>query len=315
MRILFVYHDYFKRRKRYGYILHSLGHSVKYVDVLSKTQGKPVELRHLEDVDFVLAINSAYAHFGILSEEFFAECAAKNIPVACYSTCLCEKTIRQTVKIAKPFSWVFEHTPQVVRLMKEADPKYAEKYHVLPHGFHPEQFFPNDLPKRYDVSFGGHPQQRNMKRREMLAAACDQFDVTVFGKALCQRLGRPKREYRTTTQERQIYNHSRVCLNLPFYDSTQGFLRAINAPNDRFFETSACGSIQLTGWDDDLAQMLEPDKECFYYKNTQDMLGLLDMILDNYERLCHVGERARIRCMTDHTYRHRIERMMRIVRG
>lgn len=317
MKILFIYHNYIDRRKRYGYLLAAMGHKVIFKDVGAKTAGTKVDKSLLSGVDLVFAQNSAYTVFGQLGKKFLDELASKNIPMCCYSTVLTERTPQETVEICKPFTFVFEHTPEVVVKLKETDPEHAEKYHWLPHGFHPEQFYPMQAPKKYDIVFCGSPQERHTKRMDMLKRVAKRYpgQLHLFGNKLCRWFGIPQVQYNTPDQERKIYARSKLCLNLPYYDSTQDWLRAIAAPNDRFFEIPACGGVQLTEYGPYLEQMFEPGKECFYFRDGHEMMTEIDRILKDWGSMAAVGDAAHKRAMAEHTYGHRLERMMAIVQG
>lgn len=313
MNILFIYHDYFERRKKYGYILNELGHDVRFCNVGNKTKGKVVSTKMLEGIDFVLAINVAYRYFGSLNDNFIDRMKQKNIKLASYSTVLCEKTIPEMVEIAKDHDYVFEHTPEVVDMFKEHDKDNADKYIWLPHGFHPEQFYSKPQKKIYDISFGGHKQIRHGKRCDCLSELKRHYNITVFNAGLCKRMGVKVRKYNTAKEERTIYNKTKLCINLPYYDSTMPHLRWIAAPNDRFFEVPACGALQLTEHGDYLVKMFEPDKECFYFKDIPDMVKKAGWILKNEGDLDCVRSAARERALDEHTYKHRLKKLLEVV--
>lgn len=101
---------------------------------------------------------------------------------------------------------------------------------------------------------------------------------------------------------------SRVVLNV-HADSSPRF-----ASNMRLFEVTGAGSLLLSDWRPNLPKLFEPDFEMVAYRSVEECLDKIGWLLD------HEGERVRIaaagkaRCLRDHTFDRRAERLNEIIR-
>ncbi|MEW6660618.1 MAG: glycosyltransferase [Thermodesulfobacteriota bacterium] len=86
------------------------------------------------------------------------------------------------------------------------------------------------------------------------------------------------------------------------------------AVNQRVFDVPAAGGFLLTDFKEQLAEVLEPGKESVCYHAPEEIPGLVRFYLDHPEARRRIIERARARVLQEHTYRHRIQEMLAVLR-
>jgi spore maturation protein CgeB len=81
------------------------------------------------------------------------------------------------------------------------------------------------------------------------------------------------------------------------------------------FEAAGCGACQLVDWKRDLGEVLADGEEMRAWKTVDEIAGLARDILAQPGRAREMGERACRRAHGEHTYRHRMERLLHIASG
>jgi spore maturation protein CgeB len=81
--------------------------------------------------------------------------------------------------------------------------------------------------------------------------------------------------------------------------------------NQRSFEPMACGAVVLNDDLPDLARCFEPGKEILVYRDTDELNGLIDRVQSEPGLAERVASRGRARILAEHTFRHRIETIMK----
>jgi spore maturation protein CgeB len=86
------------------------------------------------------------------------------------------------------------------------------------------------------------------------------------------------------------------------------------AVNQRVFDVPAAGGFLLTDFKEQLAEVLEPGKETVCYHHPEEIPELVRYYLDRPEARLRIVERGRARILREHTYRHRIQEMLAVLR-
>lgn len=73
------------------------------------------------------------------------------------------------------------------------------------------------------------------------------------------------------------------------------------------------GGVYLTSFNPDLAQHFAVGEEILCYRNSDEMLELIRYYLQHRDEAEKIAERSRIRCLRDHRWFHRYQRMAEIV--
>jgi spore maturation protein CgeB len=89
----------------------------------------------------------------------------------------------------------------------------------------------------------------------------------------------------------------------------------INGVNKRTFEIPACNGFQITSFRPITAEMFELDKEIVCYKNLNELKEKIEYYLDpkNENERMEIIEAGRKRVLKDHTYAHRLKKVIEIV--
>jgi spore maturation protein CgeB len=86
------------------------------------------------------------------------------------------------------------------------------------------------------------------------------------------------------------------------------------AVNQRVFDVPAAGGFLLTDFKEQLAEVLEPGKESVCYHQPEEIPDLVRFYLDHPEARRQIIERGRARILAEHTYRHRLQEMLAVLR-
>lgn len=117
-------------------------------------------------------------------------------------------------------------------------------------------------------------------------------------------------------QGRQVLNHekarafrgAKIVINNLMYAEIWGV-------NVRTFEAAGAGAFQLIDWRPGLAQLFEEEKELVAFRDMADLRDKIDYWLPRDEERLVIGEAASRRAHAEHTYRQRLELLLRTVAG
>jgi len=104
-----------------------------------------------------------------------------------------------------------------------------------------------------------------------------------------------------------VYTSSRVNLNIT---STQ----LVDSVNQRVFDVPACEGFLLTDNCPSLPELFEPDIEIVVYDDLKDMKDKLIFYLNNDTQRNKIARRARKRFLAHHTYQHRVQQIISVLK-
>lgn len=87
------------------------------------------------------------------------------------------------------------------------------------------------------------------------------------------------------------------------------------AVNQRVFDVPACGGFVLSDRREQLDALFEPGREALVYDGPQEIPDLVARCLGDAELRQRVGRAARERILAEHTYEHRLSRLLEVMRG
>jgi spore maturation protein CgeB len=105
-----------------------------------------------------------------------------------------------------------------------------------------------------------------------------------------------------------FYGASRVCFNATSRQMKQGL-------NQRVFDVPAAGSVLLTDWTEQLAELMEPGKEVLAYKSPEEIPGLVDRALKDQQFFEDIRTAGHHRAVSEHTYCIRCSRIVEVMRA
>lgn len=86
------------------------------------------------------------------------------------------------------------------------------------------------------------------------------------------------------------------------------------AVNQRVFDVPACGGFVLTDYREQMEDLFDLDTEAAVYRKPEKIPGLIDRFLHDPKQRDAISRNARKRILAEHTYAHRLARMLDIMR-
>jgi spore maturation protein CgeB len=86
------------------------------------------------------------------------------------------------------------------------------------------------------------------------------------------------------------------------------------AVNQRVFDVPCCGAFLLTDYRRQMEDLFEPGSEIVFYSHPDEIPGLVDIYLNDPDKRGRVAAAARKRVLAEHTYDHRMTRLMTLMR-
>lgn len=173
--------------------------------------------------------------------------------------------------------------------------------------FDPELYFPQAGELHWDLGYlGTYSDDRQPPLEKLLLDPARQWSqgrFCVAGPQYPDTVQWPPNVERIAhlppAQHRAWYNAQRWTLNI----TRQDMIRAGFSPSVRLFEAAACGTPIISDYWDGLDSFFEFDKEILVARSPGDTLRYLHEIPDEERR--NIGERARMKVLSQHTATHR----------
>lgn len=86
-----------------------------------------------------------------------------------------------------------------------------------------------------------------------------------------------------------------------------------NANNMRLFEATGVGTMLITDYKDNLAELFQIGKEVVAYSSAQEAAELINYYLNNPQEAQAIAEAGQARTLRDHTYKQRMEELVPIL--
>ena len=115
----------------------------------------------------------------------------------------------------------------------------------------------------------------------------------------------------TTEETAQIYNATKINLNLHSSPNHEDVNPHGDFVNPRTFEIAACGAFQLTDYRSELPELFQPETEIAVFRKAEELPLLIEHYLLHDEERQAFAARARDRVLREHTYVHRMESALR----
>jgi hypothetical protein len=191
------------------------------------------------------------------------------------------------VRIGRIFDMSFVAQKQYLPALTEAGVKHAQ---WLPLAFAAE-LAPMEPTKRdTDIAYvGSENAEMHPERSSMLNVLRANFISTRFGRA-------------SPAEMERIYSGAKLVFN-----------RSVNNDvNMRFFEAMGAGAVLLTDRivDNGVEDLFDEGSHYFSYRDVDGLLRLVRELLSDPIRLQQVGEVARSRVLSSHTYQHRADELV-----
>lgn len=228
-----------------------------------------------------------------------------------------------TVKLAPHYDYVFTHERSCVRLYQSIG---CAQVHHLPLAAHFGTFQPMPVARSYDadICFIGTGFPNRIALFDQIAPYLKRRNVVIAG-GLWDRMKKFKLIERflikqgvPVPESAHYYNGAKIVINLHRTPGESPENRnRINWPaesvNPRTFDMSACGTLQLTDERSELRELYTIGAELDVFRNAKELLDKIDYYLSRDEERLRVAVRGFRRTRTQHTFDHRIKRMLDII--
>ncbi len=87
------------------------------------------------------------------------------------------------------------------------------------------------------------------------------------------------------------------------------------AVNQRIFDVPACNGFVLTDWREQMDDLFEPHKEIAFYTEPEEIPELIQYYLKNPQKRAHIASAARKRVLAEHTWEHRLAKLLQDMRS
>jgi spore maturation protein CgeB len=163
-----------------------------------------------------------------------------------------------------------------------------------------------------DVSFIGSLSPHHAGRLDWLESVCRRVPVGVWGQGVdsLPKDSAIRKAYRGTAWGLEMFRllrRSRISLNHHIEISEH------DANNMRLYETTGVGTLLLTDWKENLAEMFEPGTEAGVYRTPEECVERIGYYLQNEEERRRTARAGQERTLREHTYRQRMSQFVTMV--
>ncbi|HET8631051.1 MAG TPA: glycosyltransferase, partial [Thermomicrobiales bacterium] len=191
----------------------------------------------------------------------------------------------------------------------------ARRVDVLYYGADPEVFSPVPVAQDLDVFFYGHGYEY---RREWIEAMLTAPSEALAGARFALRgtrfdidLGTTERlPYLSFSKLREYCCRSKINLNI----TRKAHASVPASSTSRPFELAALGCCIVSNPYEGIEEWFEPGRELFVVHGAEEATETYRWLLAHDDERRRVGERARQRLLAEHTFRHRAQQLLTILR-
>ncbi|MGE0039809.1 MAG: glycosyltransferase [Vicinamibacterales bacterium] len=277
----------------------------EFADVLGRAL---VEIAREWRADLVIALAQAP-----LGEDALGRLRALGIPSAFWFV-ENHRVLGYWTHVARHYDWFYGIQPG--RFLEQLAAAGAPRPGYLPMACDPGVHAPVALSEAdrrtygSDVSFAGAPY---LNRRRMLVGLAD-LDFRIWGDgwnepALAHLVAGGGRRF-DVAEMVKIFGASAINLNLHSANHVSGLDPEPDFVNPRTFEIAACGAFQLVDRRDPLPALFAADEMVAFGSMAELRAQIARYLADPAERQAVAG-RARARVLAEHTYEHRVRRILR----
>ncbi|MFQ5776818.1 MAG: glycosyltransferase [Terriglobia bacterium] len=216
--------------------------------------------------------------------------------------------------LASPYHAFFFKDRHIMRFVEE---KLGQPAFYLPEGCNPRWH------RRIAVSESDHARYacditiacKMYYHRALLLESLAGYDFKIWGPSypawltLPRHLRRAHQNHYVAEEEKaKAFNAAKIVLNTLHYAEIDGV-------NARLFEIAGCGGFQISEHRDALCELFEPEREIVTFRTRQELKEKVDYYLAHPAERRAIADRAYARAHRQHTYQHRLQRLLSIVAG
>lgn len=191
----------------------------------------------------------------------------------------------------------------------------AHNVDVLHYGVDPDLYAPLDVSKNIDIFYYGHGSQAREKRIQFMISEpsilLEDVDFVVGGKDFQIDLGNSRTQgVIPISQWRYFCSRSKINLNI----TRDSHARVYSSSTSRPFELASMGCCIVSDPYNGLEEWFKIGKEMYMVEDATEAADIYSWLLDNDEIRKKTSCLARSRILKEHTYRHRGERLIKIIK-
>ncbi|MEH6948248.1 glycosyltransferase [Bacillus sp. JJ634] len=197
----------------------------------------------------------------------------------------------------------------------------------LPLAAEPQVFRPKDIELKYrsDICFVGYPYPERIKYVQLLLQNTN-YKIKVVGNKWKSVLYRYQKNQNLFIHEGWVkpsivanfYNGAKIVLNTHRAFNLKENQNRIGIEgksiNNRTFDVAACGSFQLIEFKEDLPNYFLEGEEIVSFKSYQELVNKLDYYMKFGEERQKIANNAKNRVLKEHTFEHRLDKMLDIIK-
>lgn len=229
----------------------------------------------------------------------------------------------QTAVLSRNYDFVFTIDSAALEFYEKAGHKHA---YQLPLATEPTIFKTKEkMEARFksDICIVGYPYPERIQYIKLLLQNTN-YNITIVGrwkKSLYPFQNHPKLVIHDRWVEPSVaadfYNGANIVLNThrPSNLKQNKNLLGIegNTINNRTYDVASCGSFQLIEYKEDLPSHFIEDKEIVSFRNDQELIEKIDHFMQAEDERQKIATNARKRVLKDHTFEHRLDKMLDII--
>ena len=240
-----------------------------------------------------------------LSHQSMAYIRQRGIPSACWWINDPFQFQRARDKAAN-YDFLFSNSAVCTRQYREA----GIDAHFLPQACQPDvhHTVPVQEDYRCAISFSGDWSE---DREALMTSLVDEFDIRVFGPwkkkiAADSPLQRVLVDgFFTPQQMVAMFCSTQIVINLHTWRR-----KFDHGVNPRLFEAAGCGAFQLVDWKQEIPELFDTQRELRCYRDIGEVRDLARDCLQDPAQLAEYARAAQQRAYAEHTYRHRMARLL-----
>jgi spore maturation protein CgeB len=194
----------------------------------------------------------------------------------------------------------------------------AREFHYLPTGCNPSVQRPIDRSEitnpdhLSDIGFVGSPYPN----RVALFKSVPDFAIALWGPGWrdipeLKKWARGNGSLVNSRDEAAIINGAKIAVNVHSSLGDGSPVQRMDFLNPRVFTIAACGAFQLVDEQDNLPELFDPGEELATYHDADSFVSSLKEYLHAPEARQRMAEKALRRALNEHSYRKRIEHILR----
>ncbi|EFK95346.1 Spore protein ykvP [sediment metagenome] len=167
--------------------------------------------------------------------------------------------------------------------------------------------------KRSDIVFIGGVGGPHQGSSALIEFLCQRFNIALWGyeKEKLSKTSSIKKAYKGPIWGIEMYQ--------ALQNGKIGFNRHIGVARDyannmRLYEVTGVGTLLLTDYKKNLAKIFQPGKECLAYKDDRECLSLAEYYMTHHKEREDIAQAGHARTLAEHTWRHRMEELLGIIK-